>query len=71
MHVQLGAAGDQHSPVEIGVKVIPCEDTAGAPQTLEERGVSLGRGRAPLLPCHLPCFQGSTPGFGAWSLEAY
>lgn len=31
MQVQLGVAGHQHSPVGIGVKVIPCEDTAGAP----------------------------------------
>lgn len=49
MRVQLGAAGHQHSPVGIGLKAIPCEDTAGAPQTLEERGISLGAGRAPLL----------------------
>lgn len=49
MHVQLGAAEHQRSPVGIGVKVIPCEDTARAPQTLEERGISLGTGRALLL----------------------
>lgn len=70
MRVQLGAAGHQHSPVGIGVKAILCEDAAGAPQTLEERGISLGTRRAPLLCRQLPRFQGSIAGFGAWNLEA-
>lgn len=51
MRVQLGAAGAWRGPTGIGVKVIPREDKAQPPQTPEERGVSLGRGDLPFLPC--------------------